>query len=69
MFNNIQCQRGMLDAANRQFHSVSQKLQSENTTSQRPTKRPREYPEETTPTIIVNQVSTATITEESVHRN
>ena len=45
------------------------KKQNENTTSQRPTKRPREDPERATPTIIVNQASTATITEESVNRN
>ena len=34
-----------------------------------PTKRPREDQEETTPIRIVNQVSTATITEESFNRN
>ena len=45
------------------------KKQSENTTSQWPTKRPREDPEETAPAIIVNQASTATITEVSVNRN
>ena len=45
------------------------KKQGESTTSQQPTKRPREDPEETMPTIIVNQASTGAITEESVNRN
>ena len=44
------------------------KKQSENTTSQRPTKQSREHPEETTPTIIVSQASAATITKESVKK-
>ena len=44
----------MLEAANRQFYSATREKQSENTTSQRPTKRPRENTEETTPIIIVN---------------
>ena len=58
----------MLVAANRQFYSVSKK-QSENTTSQRPIKRLREDIEKTTPTTVVNQGSTAKITEESRDRN
>ena len=45
------------------------KKQSENTTSQRATKRLGENLEEATPTIIVNQASTVTITEESVNIN
>ena len=48
-----------------QFHQK----QSDNTTSQRPTKRQSEDLKETTPTIIVNQAPTAKVTEESVNRN
>ena len=61
---DILCQRLI-----ERFHSVLWKKQSENMTSQQPTKRPREDPEEATPTISVNQAWTATITEESVNRN
>ena len=58
----------MLDAASWELHSVSDK-KYKNKTSQLPTKRPRKDPEETTPTIIVNQASATTTTEESVNRN
>ena len=45
------------------------KIQPVNHQLNAPTKRPREDQEETTPTRTVNQVSTATITEESFNRN
>ena len=51
------------------FSSSFTKKQGENTSSQRPTKRPKEDLEETPPKIIVNRASTATITEEPIKRH